>query len=141
MNTTLSPTNPTEINVYDKIPSKQHSDRWWANYGIIAYGASSGQDQYDYYIAFSEDFWEDNKSVTIGFGTKGKLTEAVIYVDEEGDLACDTIEFRDQQVGGEVFFGNHYTGKTSFEISVGAYYDNPYGAGAKQLWLLTIQPK
>ena len=138
-NTTIPPVDPTDV--YDKIPSKQHSDRWWANYGIIAYGASSNQDKYDYYIAFSEDFWDNNASVTIGFGTKGKWTEAVIYLDADGNLACDTIDFENQQDGGNVFFGNHYTGKSSFDISVGAYYDNPYGAGAKQLWLLTIQPK
>ena len=146
-NTTIPPTDPVVI--FDKIPSKQHVDRWWTNFGILAYGASSNTDKGDYYFAFAVDFWEKNDSVTIGFGTNGNLQEYVITLDADGNLVCSNIDFRDQQIGGTVLFDQHHTvgasGKKekqhSFTISIGAYFDNPKGSGGMQLWLVSIQPK
>jgi len=68
---------PPIRSIFDKIPSKTHVDRWWDNYGILAYGASSMQDKDTYGFAFSLDFWEKNNSVTIGFGTKDDWTYIV----------------------------------------------------------------
>ena len=135
-------TPPPEIGVLDKIPSKQHVDRWWDKYGILAYGASSNTDKFDYFFGFAEDFWDNNESVTIGFGTKGSLQEYVITYDA-GQLICDAIDFRDY-VSGSINFDQHYTGKEKlhpFPISVGAYFDNPGASGKQQLWLISIQPK
>ena len=136
---------PDPTDIYDKIPSKTHVDKWWDDFGILAYGASSNNDKYDYYIAFSEDFWDVNESVTIGFGVKDnwEIRATIYLVDDE--LYCDIIDFRDPQDGGNVVFDAHYTNggakNTEFAISFGAYFDNPYDAGAMQLWLLNIQEK
>ena len=142
-NYAIPPTPPKDpINVNEKITSKEHCDLWWAEYGIIAYGASSNEDKEDYAFAFSVDFWDKYKSVTFGFGTENDRKVVTVYLDDGGNLASvdGSIIFRDQQIGGDVFFGNHHTGETSFDISICAYFDNPHGSGAKHIWLLTIQP-
>jgi len=131
--------------ITDKIPSKTHIDKWWDAYGILAYGGSSNKDKDVYFVAFDDDFWQKNASVTIGFGTKDKLDIlATIYLDEEGNLACDhdKIIFYDQQIGGSVYFDNHYTTPKEknhkFDISICAYFGNPLESGKMQLWLLNI---
>jgi len=142
-NTTVPPT--PGIDVYDKIPSKTHVDRWWDGFGILAYGASSATDKDTYGFAFADGFWDDNESVTIGFGTKDSWTYIVTitYVDDKLICDADGFVFRDYY-GGSVTFDSHFGGRGksySYDISVGAALDNPYFAGAMQLWLLQVQPK
>jgi len=138
-----TPTPPPGLSVYDKIPSKRHVDRWWNDYGILAYGASSNTDKFDYFFGFSETFWDENDSVTIGFGTKGSLQGTYVITYDDGLLKCDDIDFRNH-VYETINFDQHYTGKEKlypFKISVGAYFDNPGASGKQQLWLISLQPK
>jgi len=145
------PVPPTIIN--DKIPSKEHVDKWWADFGILAYGASSNTDKDTYGFGFSEDFWDTYDSVTFGFGTQDKWTY-IITVTREGDTLIATeangasgFIFRDYVTGegAVIVYDAHYTNggasNVNFPVSIGANLDNPYGAGKMQLWLLTLQPK
>jgi len=134
---------PPAIGLMKKIPSKRHVDEWWNQWGILAYGASSNSDKYDYYFGFSENFWKENLSVTIGFGTSGSMALATITRDANGKLISDKFEFREQG-SDPIPFDQWATGgikQYPFPISVGAYFDNPYGSGAMQLWLVEIQPR
>jgi len=133
---------PAGVDIYQKIPSKRQVDKWWNQFGILAYGASSNQDKNDYFFGFAEDFWVKNESVTIGFGVQGRLVPVTITFDGV-NLICSELEFRGQH-GGVAIFDQWATGgekQHQFKISVGAYFDNPYGAGAMQLWLMSIQPR
>jgi len=143
------------LNLYpDKIPSKTHVDRWWDDYGILAYGASSNTDKEDYGIAFSVDFWDKYDSVTVGFGTNNSYTYVLtitrVWNDEYGYYELIGTEkngapgfiFRDYNITGTAVFDAHYGGRGKaheFPISIGALLDNPYGAGAMQLWLLGLR--
>jgi hypothetical protein len=145
------PDNPDPTNIIDKIPSKMHVDRWWDKHGILAYGASSSNDKDEYLIAFSKDFWEDNEKVTIGFGTQGSYEYIVeitlVYDDDDDDghlVFTDKngteFEFLHEYFGGTLKYDNHYTTPKEkdhpFEISYGVLFKNPYGSGAKQMWLI-----
>ena len=139
-------TNPSHID--DKIPSKQHVDRWWDKYGILAYGASSGHDKYDYYIAFSEDFWDKNESVTIAYGTGNSYlyTVTITYDAVNKILLYSDSQFESRELFfGSVYFDTHYvTPKEKnheFNISIGALIDNPYTSGSRQIWLVSIVEK
>jgi len=56
----------------DKIPSVEHFDRWWADYGIICFAASTTKDD-SYTLMFADWFFDVYKSVNIGFGSPGKM--------------------------------------------------------------------
>ena len=138
--------NPTHID--DKIPSKQHVDRWWDKYGILAYGANSGTDKNDYIIAFSEDFWDINNSVTIAYGTGNNyLYTVTITYDSVNDVLVYSDPLFESRVlyYGSLYFDTHYvTPKEKnheFKISIGALIANPYTSGAKQIWLVSIDAK
>jgi hypothetical protein len=53
----------------DKIPSVTHVDRWWTDYGILCFGASTGD--LPYFVGFSNWFFDVYYKVGIGFGTNG----------------------------------------------------------------------
>jgi len=141
---------PTSTDIYDKIPSKTHVDRWWNDFGVLAYGASSNNDKDEYLIAFSEDFWEANSSATIGFGTQGSYEYIVEITLVDGHLVFTdkygtAFNFYEEYTWETLRYDNHYTSPKEknhpFAISYGVLFQNPYGSGAKQMWLLSIVKK
>ena len=142
--------DPLDIN--DKIPSKTHVDRWWEDFGVLAYGGNSGNDKDIYFLGFSADFWEINESVTIAYGTKDSydylITVTAVEVDGVLELVFTSDEIEITVIKyyyDTVYFDNHYTKPKEknheFVISVGADFGNVYESGARQIWLVSIQPK
>ena len=141
--------DPLDIN--DKIPSKTHVDRWWEAFGVLAYGANSGNDKEIYFLGFSAEFWDVNESVTIAYGTKGKYDYEITITAVEVDGVLELVFTGDLDIAvikyyyDVVYFDNHYTSPKEknheFVISVGADFGNVYESGARQIWLVSIQPK
>jgi len=141
--------DPLDIN--DKIPSKTHVDKWWEAFGVLAYGANSGNDKEIYYLGFSAEFWDVNESVTIAYGTSGKYDYVITITAVEVDGVLELVFTGDLEITVKeytyvaVYFDNHYTlpkeKDHEFLISVGAYFGNVYESGARQIWLVSIQPK
>ena len=65
----------------DKIPSEQHFDRWWGDYGIICFAASTTKDN-DYTIIFADWFFEAFKTCTIGFGAPDKMDYEIRFTED-----------------------------------------------------------
>jgi uncharacterized repeat protein (TIGR02543 family) len=65
----------------DKIPSVTHVDKWWEDYGILCFGASTGD--LPYFVGFEDWFFEVYNKVGIGFGTSGSWPYvATFYPDK-----------------------------------------------------------
>ena len=65
----------------DKIPSVTHVDRWWDDYSILCYGASTGD--YPYFVGFAPDFFKRYRKVSIGFGTQGTWPYVVTFYKDQ----------------------------------------------------------
>lgn len=135
----------------DKIPSEQHFDRWWADYGIICFAASTTKDDM-YTVMFADWFFDVYKTCTIGFGAPGKMDYEIRFTEDsvtlwqktgnswkqitnKGDIKYEEMTcIRD---GHYYAKGLHNYGK-DFGMDgtmQGVTFVNPFGSGAKLAWL------
>ena len=66
----------------DKIPPEAHFDKWWGDYGIICFAASTTKDDV-YTILFADWFFNVYKSCVIGYGSPGKTDYEIVF-EEDG---------------------------------------------------------
>jgi len=118
-----------------KLPSKQHWDLWWEDYGILCYSSSSNTDT-DYFFGLDKNrFFELYESVTIGFGTKDNIQET-ITLTADSFVWQETDMYGDAHHAGDGEKNYHYG-----EIWYSDFVPNFFGSGAMQAWLLEVQPK
>jgi hypothetical protein len=134
----------------DKIPSVEHFDRWWADYGILCFAASSTKEEV-YTIMFADWFFDAYKSVTIGFGTPGKMQYEIVFEAPGTNIDGNDITLWQITGNSEKEIKNpgityeklpprnspgHYSNDPAmYESMQGATFANPFGNGAKQAWL------
>jgi len=121
----------------EKLPSKQHWDLWWDDYGILCYAASSNNDD-DYFFGLDKArFFEVYESATIGFGTKDNIQFTITLTEDMDLFEWLTIDmYGDAHHAGNGAKNYHYG-----EVWYSDYVNNFFGAGAMQAWLLEVQPK
>jgi hypothetical protein len=132
----------------DKIPSVQHYDKWWDEYDILCYAAStiSNNDEGSYRVVLNEGFFDRFYSCTVGFGTKNNIEyELVLTSDgatlykmlpsgERGDVIT-TREYSIETVTGSRHYGDKDPNFTFGENLLCLDFNNPFINGAKQAWL------
>jgi len=140
----------------DKIPSEQHFDRWWNDYGILCFAASSTKDDM-YTIMFADWFFDVYRSCIIGFGTPGKISYEIVF--EENKISLWQIDGNGVKTelknkGNDIQYsykdmtcirdGHYYTKDKNHNYGTdfgmngslkGITLANPFGNGAKQAWL------
>jgi len=118
------------------IPSVQHSDRWWNDFGIIAYSSNTTATG-DYFIAFAPDFWDKYASVTIGFGTSSSIDYTVTFTKDN----VDGLGVYDRATG-TFNLDTHYSHGGAKNVTFSDYdvitFPNPWGSGARQAYLLEV---
>ena len=137
----------------DKISSAEHFDRWWGDYGILCFAASTTKDDM-YTIMFADWFFDVYKSCTIGFGTPGKMSYEIVFEQNNirmyqitGNGAKDFTPKGDGIIYSDkmtcIRDGQYYSkGMHNYGLDFGmngfmqgVTFVNPFGNGAKQAWL------
>jgi hypothetical protein len=135
----------------DKIPSEQHFDRWWADYGIICFAASTTKDDM-YTVMFADWFFDVYKTCTIGFGAPGKMDYEIRFTEDGVTLWQKTGNSWKQITNkGDINYmemtcirDGHYYAKGLHNYGEdfgmagtlqGVAFVNPFGSGAKLAWL------
>jgi hypothetical protein len=146
----------------DKIPSVEHFDRWWGNngvptYGVICFAASTTKDDM-YTIMFADWFFDVYKSVTIGYGTPGKMSYEITFAEDGITLwqitgnGAKEVKNKDIKYAYDmecIRDGHYFTKDKSHNYGYdfgmnegmpkgymqGVTFANPFGNGAKLAWL------
>ncbi|MDR1993368.1 MAG: InlB B-repeat-containing protein, partial [Nitrososphaerota archaeon] len=136
----------------DKIPSEQHFDQWWAEYGILCVSSSTTKDD-NYAVYFADWFFDVYDSCTIAFGANAKKFDYEIVFKEDsiilwqltgngGRKAINSDLELDQHT--VIRDGMHYTKEKNHNYGLdfgmggtlkGVSFVNPFGSGAKLAWL------
>jgi len=141
--------NPS-ITFPDKIPSEAHFDRWWGDYGIICFSASSTKNDM-YTIMFADWFFDVYRYVRIGYGSPGKMDYEIRFneknislwnmnsgkeITNSGTLKLERMTcIKDGQYFTKAKnhnYGNDFGGNGTLQ---GVSFLNPFGSGAKLAWL------
>jgi len=134
----------------DKIPSLAHFDKWWGDYGIICFAASTTKDD-NYTVLFADWFYDVYRSCTIGYGSPGKMDYEIRFTKDDitmwnmnsgkeitnkGELKFTSLTC---VMDGQYFtkdknhnYGNDFGGNGRLQ---GVSFVNPFGSGAKLAWL------
>ena len=137
----------------DKIPSVAHFDRWWGDYGIICFAASTTKSD-EYSMMFADWFFDVFRSCTIGFGSPGKIQYEVLF-EEDGTTMWQITGNSKKQITnkGEIGYfydmtcvndGMYFTKDKNHDYGLdygmngymqGVSFINPFGSGSMQAWL------
>jgi hypothetical protein len=139
----------------DKIPSEQHFDQWWVEYGILCVSSSTTKDG-NYEVYFADWFFNAYHSCRIAFGSNtNKLDYEIIFTGNDitlnqilGNGDRKVIANNGKLVLGPfddvVRDGMHATKAKQhnygFDFGMdgtlqGVRFVNPFGSGAKLAWL------
>jgi hypothetical protein len=139
----------------DKISSAEHFDKWWGDYGILCFAASTSKDDM-YTVMFADWFFDVYRGITVGYGTPGKMSYEMVFTEEaitlwevrgNGDKVVfktkgDGIEYSEEMTC--IRDGHYYTKEKNHNYGLdfdmkgllhGVAFINPFGNGAKQAWL------
>jgi uncharacterized repeat protein (TIGR02543 family) len=129
----------------DKIPSEQHFDQWWADYGILCVSSSTTANG-NYEVYFADWFFEVYRSCKISFGSNTNKfdfeieftkNDATAYKYENGKrVSAPEISIPAPGHYDVVKDGMHYTKQKQFHYGnlLGFQFVNPFGSGAKLAW-------
>jgi hypothetical protein len=135
----------------DKIPSKAHFDRWWGEYGIICFAASSTKVE-EYSVMIADWFFDVFDSCTIGFGSPGKMDYEIVFTQGGVTLWQITGNGKKEVTNKDIVYevmtciedGMYFTKDKDHDYGYdfgmdgtlqGAIFENPFGSGAKLAWL------
>jgi hypothetical protein len=137
----------------DKIPSEQHFDQWWADYGVLCVSSSTTASG-NYEVYFADWFFGRHESCRISFGANANKFDYEIVFTKDGATAYRYVNGKpeianDMVIPGPDLFtvirdGMHYTKQKAFDYGAGDnesgklfgyQFVNPFGSGAKLAWL------
>jgi len=144
---------PPVLNL-DKIPSFQHADRWWDDFGIFCFGANTTGSEYPqfgngmYFVAFADGFWDHYECAVVGFGTPSNPDMITITYTANGAILEDSRNgfTSDQYCTQFANAGFTYDCKYSHNKAKNVFFgnmdvrvcDNPHGSGGMQAHLITV---
>jgi hypothetical protein len=136
----------------DKIPSESHFDKWWGDYGIICFAASSTKDD-KYTVMFADWYFNVYRYCTIGYGTQGKMSYEIRFNGNSIELYQITgngdKEIKNKDISYDnsmtcIRDGMYFTKEKNHDYGSdfgmsgelqGSTFVNPFGSGAKLAWL------
>ena len=139
-------TTPPETTIAEgKIPSTQHYDRWWNDYGVLCYAGNTTHvtgEERDYFVAFADGFWDNYSEVSIGFGTKNNILFTMTFTKDgllDDSVPGGVIPYEAYTI--PLSWGSHYSNGAFLGTALdGVWFADPFnnGAGAEQAWFMEL---